>query len=156
MKNFHSDTFTMDKVPELCEHVEERDIAAEKTDTPGEKCNSSSTTTIFHIYIYIYIYISKLVIECWRKVVKWQIFVRKSWFQKWNSSIFNNTAGCLKNSARYSTDNRNIMLFNEYFFAACVGCQWMLTLFLARRFLSPWWWRRYVPPKRRSYNSHMT
>jgi hypothetical protein len=25
----------------------------------------------------------------------------------------------------------------------------LLTLFLARRFLSPWWWRRYVPPKRR-------
>jgi hypothetical protein len=28
---------------------------------------------------------------------------------------------------------------------------WDLTLtsFLARRFLSPWWWRRYIPPKRR-------
>jgi hypothetical protein len=24
-------------------------------------------------------------------------------------------------------------------------CQLLLTLFLARRFLSPWWWRRYVP-----------
>jgi hypothetical protein len=36
-----------------------------------------------------------------------------------------------------------------YFFAACVGCQLLLTLFLAHRSLSPWWWRRYDPPKRR-------
>jgi hypothetical protein len=32
---------------------------------------------------------------------------------------------------------------------ACVGCSLQLALFLSRRFLSPWWRRRYVPPKRR-------
>jgi hypothetical protein len=31
-------------------------------------------------------------------------------------------------------------------FAPCFGCYLLLTLFLARRFLSPWWWRRNVPP----------
>jgi hypothetical protein len=36
-----------------------------------------------------------------------------------------------------------------YFFAACVGCYLRLTLFLVQLFLSPWWWRRWVPPKRR-------
>jgi hypothetical protein len=35
------------------------------------------------------------------------------------------------------------------FFAACFTCKLLLTLFLARRFLSPWRCRRYVPPKRR-------
>jgi hypothetical protein len=36
-----------------------------------------------------------------------------------------------------------------YFFAACVGCYLRIKLFLVHRFLSPWWWRGYVPPKRR-------
>jgi hypothetical protein len=31
----------------------------------------------------------------------------------------------------------------------CVGCYFQLTLFLAHRFLSPWWWMRYVTPKLR-------
>jgi hypothetical protein len=33
--------------------------------------------------------------------------------------------------------------------AACFGCYILLTLFLARRSLSPWLWRRCVLPKRR-------
>jgi hypothetical protein len=36
--------------------------------------------------------------------------------------------------------------------AACFGCQLLLTLSLAHRFLSPWWWRRYFPLKRRFLN----
>jgi hypothetical protein len=36
-----------------------------------------------------------------------------------------------------------------YFFAACISCWLQLMLFLVHRFLSPWWRRRYVPPKRR-------
>jgi hypothetical protein len=34
-----------------------------------------------------------------------------------------------------------------YFFAACVGCQLQLALFLIHRFLSPWWKWLKVPPK---------
>jgi hypothetical protein len=33
----------------------------------------------------------------------------------------------------------------SFFFAACFGCWILLTLILARPFLLPWWWRRYVP-----------
>jgi hypothetical protein len=44
---------------------------------------------------------------------------------------------------------------HQYFFAVCFGCYLLLMLFLACRFLSPWWWRRYVPPKLGSYKSHM-
>jgi hypothetical protein len=36
-----------------------------------------------------------------------------------------------------------------HFFAAYVGCQLQLVLFLVHRFLSPWWRRRQVPPTRR-------
>jgi hypothetical protein len=35
-----------------------------------------------------------------------------------------------------------------YFFAACIGCQLRLTVFIVHRFLSTWWWRRYDPPTR--------
>jgi hypothetical protein len=35
-----------------------------------------------------------------------------------------------------------------YLFAACVSCYLRLT-FLVHQLLSPWWWRRWVPPKRR-------
>jgi hypothetical protein len=38
---------------------------------------------------------------------------------------------------------------SSYFLAPCFGCWLPLTLFLARRFLSPWWWWRHVHPKRR-------
>jgi hypothetical protein len=36
----------------------------------------------------------------------------------------------------------------QYFFAACVACWLLLTLFLAHRFLSFWWWRQYAPLNR--------
>jgi hypothetical protein len=36
-----------------------------------------------------------------------------------------------------------------YFFATCVGCSLLLTLFLAHPLLSPWWWRSYIPAKHR-------
>jgi hypothetical protein len=34
-------------------------------------------------------------------------------------------------------------------FQTCISCQLLLTLFLAHGFLSPWWRKHYVPPKRR-------
>jgi hypothetical protein len=37
---------------------------------------------------------------------------------------------------------------NPRFFAACIGWQLLIMLFLAHRILSPWLWRRYVPPTR--------
>jgi hypothetical protein len=40
-------------------------------------------------------------------------------------------------------------LGTKNFFAACVGCWLLLENFLVHRFLSPWWRRRYVPPKLR-------
>jgi hypothetical protein len=40
------------------------------------------------------------------------------------------------------------------FFAACVGCYLRITLFPVHRFLSPWWWRRSVPTKRRFLQQH--
>jgi hypothetical protein len=33
--------------------------------------------------------------------------------------------------------------------AAYIGCYLLLTLFLVHWFLSPWWWRHYIPLKRR-------
>jgi hypothetical protein len=48
--------------------------------------------------------------------------------------------------------NRNTLrgnIISFYFFAACFGCWLLLTLLLARRFLSPWWSKRYVPRKSR-------
>jgi hypothetical protein len=44
--------------------------------------------------------------------------------------------------------NINIHGVTQYFLAVRFGCKLLLTLFLARQFLSPWWWRWYVPPKR--------
>jgi hypothetical protein len=38
---------------------------------------------------------------------------------------------------------------NVVLFAASVGCKLELALFLVHRFLSPWWRRRHVSPKRR-------
>jgi hypothetical protein len=34
-------------------------------------------------------------------------------------------------------------------FTLCIRCYLLLTLFLAHWFVSPWWWRLYVPLKRR-------
>jgi hypothetical protein len=44
---------------------------------------------------------------------------------------------------------RNTMSHTYYFFTACSSCYLLLSFYLAFRFLSPWWWRRYVAPKRR-------
>jgi hypothetical protein len=66
---------------------------------------------------------------CWNlvKLVKLEVF----------------TAATMKNAVFWD--------FNAMwcFLAACVGCYLRLTLFLVYRFLSPWWWKRKVPPKRR-------
>jgi hypothetical protein len=45
--------------------------------------------------------------------------------------------------------SRNNTSCNWYFFVAYVGCQLQLVLLLVHRFLSPWWRRRQVPPRRR-------
>jgi hypothetical protein len=45
------------------------------------------------------------------------------------------------------SNRRKLWRNTWYFFAACVGYYIRLT-FLVHRFLSPWWRRRYVPPKR--------
>jgi hypothetical protein len=49
-------------------------------------------------------------------------------------------------SSNRSRLRRNSMC--QYFLTACV-CYYLLLTFLAQRFLSPWWWKHYVPPKRR-------
>jgi hypothetical protein len=41
-------------------------------------------------------------------------------------------------------------LRTRWYFSASFGCGFLLTLFLVRRFLSPWWWKRYVFPKHQS------
>jgi hypothetical protein len=40
----------------------------------------------------------------------------------------------------------------RHFFAACFSCDLLLTLFLARRFLSLWLLRRHLPPTRRFFH----
>jgi hypothetical protein len=44
---------------------------------------------------------------------------------------------------------RGTLRRNTKSLAACVGCKLQLALFPVHRFLSRWWRRRYVPPKRR-------
>jgi hypothetical protein len=52
----------------------------------------------------------------------------------------------LRNVGSYKS---HTCLFSEYF-----RCKLLQTLFLARRFFPPWWWRWYVPTKRRFFKNH--
>jgi hypothetical protein len=60
--------------------------------------------------------------------------VPQNWFVQTQSRIFMDR-GCI-----------NYLILEE---CRLLGCYAVWLLFIADQFLSPWWWRHYVPPKRR-------
>jgi hypothetical protein len=57
-------------------------------------------------------------------------------------------------SKKHTTRIIRVTRICDFFFATCFSWKLLLTLFLARRFLSPRWWRRYFLRKVGSYKSH--